>query len=390
MRRRIRKDHERFKRIVKGKIREDLKELIGGGYLQGQRGSEKVKVPIKDIDIPQFRYDPHSAGGIASGSPGEEGEEEVGTPIGADEGDLGSEIRPGSGPGTHYPEVEIDIEELAQIIGEELQLPRIEPKGEETEIKEGQSYRDVSITGPETLLRKKKAFRKGLIRSILLQAGKEEDALPFELPTPKAVIKDGVVPIKEDKEYLYPNREERSKAQAVIFFMRDVSGSMTGEKTDIIRQENHLIDIWLQANYDDVKRVYLIHDYNAAEVTEEQFYQLSTGGGTRISSVYKLCLEKINRKYRPDEWNIYPFHFSDGENWAQDSLERCLPLLVDDLLPKVNVFCYGQVSPDRDMPRGHLRALNKVLAEDEKMATSIISDRAGILSSIKDFLGTGR
>lgn len=379
MRRRIRKDHQRFKRIIKGRIREDLQELISRGSLVGKKGGGTVKIPVKDIDIPEFRYDPRSAGGIGSG------EREVGRPIRP--GQTGTEPQPGTAPGRHFPEVEIELEEFAKILGEELELPRIKPKGGRTSLEESSTYKDRTLTGPETLLIKKRAYKKGLLRKALMKPPETGDFSGEIEPVP--VPPRGqftVTPVKEDKEYLYPEETEESEIKAVIFFMRDISGSMTGEKTEIIRQENYLIDVWLQANYPEVERVYLVHDVGAMKVGEDKFYQLSTKGGTKISSVYQLASELIREEYSPAEWNIYQFHFSDGENFREDTKEVCLPLLRDEILPKVNLFGYGQVSPEQPEPRDHLLLLTEKL-EEEKFVGSLIPDEDSVLDSIQDFLG---
>ena len=62
-----------------------------------------------------------------------------------------------------------------------------------------------------------------------------------------------------------------------------------------------------------------------------------------ISSAYKLCADIVQSEYPVDQWNIYPFHFSDGDNWSADDTRLCLNLLRDKIIPFSNVFCYGQV-----------------------------------------------
>ena len=62
-----------------------------------------------------------------------------------------------------------------------------------------------------------------------------------------------------------------------------------------------------------------------------------------ISTAYKLCAKMIEDDFPPSEWNIYLFHFSDGDNWSVDDTEQCIDLLKTQILPKVNLFCYGQV-----------------------------------------------
>ncbi|OGF55834.1 MAG: hypothetical protein A2Z21_00510 [Candidatus Fraserbacteria bacterium RBG_16_55_9] len=383
MPKRIRKDLERYKRIVRGEIRKNLKDLIESGEIVGQRGKDIVKIPIKSIRIPEFRYDPRNAGGIGSG------DGELGQPVrvGENRDPWG---QPGQGGGAHFPEVEIELWELAEILGEELELPRIQPKGERRFLQGGEDYTDVSVIGPETLLMKRRAYREGLKRQFLLnESGK--GALPGIGKIPAALCPPLIVtPIKEDKRYLHSEPEPEPQTNAVIVFMRDASGSMSGEKTEIIRQENYWIDIWLRTHYDNVERVYLLHDYEAQEVDEKEFYELSTGGGTRISSAYELCAKIIERRYSPDQWNIYPFHFSDGENWIGDTENFCVPLLRNALLPCCNIFCYGQVTLGRRSPGLHLVKLEEHLGQDGRWMSSIIAGREDILRSIKDFLGKGR
>jgi len=374
MRKRIRKDLERYKRIVRGEIRKNLKQLIESGEIVGQKGRDIVKIPLKSIRIPEFRYGRREQGGVGAG-PGE-----IGQPIQVDERGEGPP-RPGRGSGGHVPEVEIELQELAEILGEELRLPRIQPKGLRRTSRSGEEYQDVSLVGPETLLRKRQAFRAALLRQLLLE---ECDDRPRE---GQSCI---VSPIREDKRYLYAAPQSRPEAAAVVVFMRDASGSMTGEKTEIIRQENYWIDLWLRGNYQQLERVYILHDYEAQEVSEEQFYNLSTGGGTRISAAYQLCDKILERRFPVADWNIYPIHFSDGENWIGDTENNCVPLLKEKLLPKSNIFCYGQVTLGRRSPGMHLVKLQELLSGDDRLITSIIAERSDILTSIKDFLGKGR
>jgi hypothetical protein len=390
MPKRIRKDVERYKRIVRGEIRRNLKELIESGEIVGQRGRDIVKIPVKSIRIPEFRYDPRDAGGLGAG------DGEIGEPVMIDP-DAQGQIpgQAGQGSGGHVPEVEIELSELAEILGEELELPRIEPKGEERYVKSGEDYSDVAVVGPESLLMKRRAYREGLKRQMWLDSsldptGRKISALdaeriPMHLRPPVLVT-----PIKEDKRYLYSDPEPVPEANAVILFMRDASGSMSGEKTEIIRQENYWIDLWLRHNYQNVERVYILHDYEAQEVKEREFYELSTGGGTRISSAYQLCNKILEHRYPVDRWNIYVFHFSDGENWIGDTENFCVPLLQEEILPKCNLFGYGQITLGRHSPGLHLVKLQEHLDEDERLVYSIISGREDILRSIKEFLGKGR
>src|SRR5690606_39700782 len=108
-----------------------------------------------------------------------------------------------------------------------------------------------------------------------------------------------------------------------------------------------------------------------------------------ISSAYKLCRDIIQADYPSSAWNVYPFHFSDGDNWSADDTRLCLKLLREELLPAVNQFAYGQV----ESPYGSgqfIKDLRESLGEEPRLALSEIADKEAILDSIKDFLGKGR
>ena len=108
-----------------------------------------------------------------------------------------------------------------------------------------------------------------------------------------------------------------------------------------------------------------------------------------ISSAYKLCSQMIDERYAPEEWNIYPFHFSDGDNWSMDDTLLCVDLLKNKLLPRVNMFAYGQV----ESPYGSgqfIKDLNEHFDEEDNLVVSEIKGKDAIMDSIRDFLGKGK
>ena len=132
-----------------------------------------------------------------------------------------------------------------------------------------------------------------------------------------------------------------------------------------------------------------MHDAAAKEVDEDTFFRTSESGGTLISSAYKLCQEIIEKDYPVQDWNIYPFHFSDGDNWSGEDTRLCVKLLQDFFLPNCNVFSYGQVESKYGSGQ-FLKDLQKEFGEDDRLTLSQIENRDKILDSIKDFLGKGR
>jgi len=367
---RIEQDRSRFRQIVRGKIRQNLRKYITHGEMIGRQGKELVSIPLPQLDVPHFRFGDQNSGGAG------QGEGEVGTPIGKGQkpgdgaGQAGSE--PGKG---HLLEVEVSLQELAEILGSELELPRIQPKGQANIVEEKSRYTGIRRTGPESLRHFKRTYREALRRQ--LSSGTYNPTDPR------------IVPIREDKRYRSWKTYYQPKCNAVIFYMMDVSGSMAEEQKEIVRTEAFWIDTWLRSQYDGVERKFIIHDAVAREVDENTFYRTRESGGTRISSAYQLCCEMIQKDFSPHEWNIYCFHFSDGDNWGEDNAV-CFRLLGETLLPASNLFCYGQV----ESPYGSgefLPALrDKFRDKVDNLALSEIANKEAIYDSIKAFLGKGK
>jgi uncharacterized protein len=363
----IREDHSRFRDIIKGRIKENFRRYITHGEMIGKRDNEFVKIPIPHIDIPRFKYGPKQQGGIGQGqgNPGDP---------------LDGEAQPGQGqagdtPGEHLLEVEVSFEELAQILGEQLELPRIQPKGnkhvDSTQIK----YTGLSPVGPESLRHFKASYKEALKRSIASGTYDYDDPV--------------IVPIKKDLRYRAYRTVVKPQANAVVIYMMDVSGSMGDEQKEIVRLESFWINAWLKHHYKGLHTRFIIHDAAAREVDEQTFFRTSESGGTLISSAYNLCKKIIDEEYPLDDWNIYPFHFSDGDNWSSEDTQYCVKLLKEDLLRKANIFCYGQVESKYGSGQ-FMKDLELAFLEREKLVMSRIENRNRIPESIKEFLGKGK
>src|SRR5438128_7124511 len=279
----------------------------------GKRGNDLVSIPLPQIEIPQFRYGQKGSGGAGHG------DGDVGQPLTNPQGD--GEPKAGDQPGGHILEVELSMEELAAILGEELALPRIEPRGKKNIVTTRDRYTGIRQAGPESLRHFKRTFKRALKRQIASQI--YDPARPI------------VVPVREDKQYRSWKEVHKPENVAVIIYMMDVSGSMTDEQKEIVRIEAFWIDTWIKANYQGIETAYIIHDAAAQEVDEHTFYHTRESGGTKISAAYELADKIIDKRYPPDQWNIYAFHFSDGDNWCDD-IPHCIEVLTEKLLPRVN------------------------------------------------------
>ncbi len=94
--------------------------------------------------------------------------------------------------------------------------------------------------------------------------------------------------------------------------------------------------------YETVEIEFIAHHTEAKVVTEEDFFSKGESGGTICSSAYVKALELIEEKYNPTRYNIYPFHFSDGENMSSDN-DKCMKL-VQEIMDVSNMFGYGEVN----------------------------------------------
>ena len=365
---RIRRDATRFQEIVRGKIRENLRRYVSEGEMIGRKGKGLVSIPLPQLDTPRFRFGQNKSGGVG------QGEGDVGQPVAKGDGEEGSGAA-GNQPGSHIMEVDISLDELADILGDELELPRIEPRGAANILEEKSRYDSIRRTGPDSLRHFKRSYVEALRRQISTGT--------YDLRRPR------VVPIREDLRFRSWSTTSVPHARAVIIYMMDVSGSMTDQQKKIVRTEAFWIDAWLRRQYDGLERRYIIHDAAAKEVDEETFYHTRESGGTRISSAYQVCQDLMAREFPVSEWNIYCFQFSDGDNWGEDNKES-LRILEEAILPDSNLFCYGQV----ESPYGsgdYIQSLKSKFGDNhEKIILSEIQDEEAVYKSIKTFLGTGK
>ena len=361
----INNDHQRFRRIVKGKIREDLRKFLTRGELLGREGQKLISIPVRGIDIPDFRYGDNNDAGVGKG------DAESGDAVGDSEG-LGPG---GTHEGHHILEVDISLDELAEILGEELQLPRIQPRGRHRLTTDRYRYSGIRQAGPESLRHFRRTFRRALRRQIM--------AGLYNPDSPKIVFE------RRDKVYRSWKTVRKPQSNAVIIYMMDVSGSMGDEQKELVRLEAFWIDAWLRKNYQGIESRYIVHDVRAGEVDRETFFRIREDGGTRISSAFRLARELIEKHYAPEDWNIYLFHFSDGDNSSESDSRDCCTVLQEHLLPILNMFGYCQVASAYGSGN-FINVVHEHLSNEEGVITSRVNTKDDIYDSIKTFFSAGR
>ncbi|NLP82150.1 DUF444 family protein, partial [Acinetobacter baumannii] len=111
----------------------------------------------------------------------------------------------------------------------------------------------------------------------------------------------------------------RPVAQAVMFCLMDVSGSMTEHMKDLAKRFYILLHIFLVRRYKHVEIVFIRHTDQAKEVDEDTFFGSRETGGTLVSSALVEMKRIVAERYNPEDWNIYAAQASDGDNVSSDS-----------------------------------------------------------------------
>jgi uncharacterized sporulation protein YeaH/YhbH (DUF444 family) len=281
MSQRIDLDHGRFRQIIRGKIKQNLRKYISQGEMIAKKGGDKVSIPLPQVDLPRFKWGDKQQGGVG------QGDGDPGDPVGGQPG----QGPPGQGPagdrpGEHMAELEVSLAELAEIMGEELSLPRIQPKGTEKIVAFKDKYTGIRNTGPESLRHFRRTFKQALRRQIAMGTYNPRTRSSSRSATTAATARG--------------EREPLPQSNAVIIYMMDVSGSMGDEQKEIVRIESFWIDTWLRSQYHGIESRYIIHDAMAKEVDRDTFFRTRESGGTMISSAYKLCAKIIEDEYPPE------------------------------------------------------------------------------------------
>lgn len=315
-------DQNRHKEKVQEAIKKQLGDLIVDESIILSDGKKATKIPMRSLEEFRFRFDynkkKHTGQGSKRMQDGDILARESQRKQGAGKG-------PGAGdePGVDIYEAEVTYEDLATLLFEELQLPNLDDKKRPLIAHDKPEFKDIRKKGLMANIDKKRTLIESIKRQAL--AGKDQDLkiLPEDL--------------RFKTWETHPNYE----TNAVILAMMDTSGSMGQFEKYISRTFFFWMVRFLREKYENVEMRFLAHHTEAKEVTEEEFFTRGESGGTRCSSVYQLALEIIRRDYPPAHYNIYPVHFTDGDNIGSDNT-RSLNLM-QKLVDVSQVVGYGEI-----------------------------------------------
>ena len=282
-------------------------------------------MPVRGLELPHIRFDPSDRERVGQGQGGTKPGDVIARGPGQKQKGPGTGKEAGQEPGVDFYEAEFTIEELAQMVFEDLHLPNLEDKGVKNIPSEVMDFNSIAKRGLASNLDRKRTIMESMKRNA-------REGRPLDKPNIR----------EEDKRFRTWEMVEEPQRNAVIFAMRDVSGSMGEFEAYICRSFYFWMLRFLRTKYTNCEIVFITCHTEAKEVSEGQFFSLGDSGGTRMSSAYSLALDIIAKRYNPREWNIYPFLFSDGYNWGD---QECVEL-VKRLLGFVNLIGYGEIGSD--------------------------------------------
>jgi uncharacterized protein len=290
------RDWLRHDEKVRESVRQHLPQIVAGGELING-GSRTVRVPIRMLEHYHFRLRrPEEQQGAGQGK--------------AKPGDVLADPSRQRGPGEKGPGgqdegevqllLEFKIDDIVDWLWEEMQLPnlkaRVGPAEDSEWVREGWDRR-----GARSRLDRRRSFKELVKRR----------GAPGATPTF----------LDEDLRYRQLARRRQPAIHAVVFFLLDVSGSMSDRDRKLAKTFFFWVVQGLRREYRSLETVFVAHTTEAWEFTEAEFFQVSGTGGTVASTGLGKVREIIDERYNPSRCNIYLFYASDGDNSVSDAAD---------------------------------------------------------------------
>lgn len=355
-------DQQRHKEKVQEAIRNNLPDLITEESIIMSDGEDVIKIPIRSLDEYKIRYNYDKNKHVGQG----DGESEIGDVVARDPSSSQRGAGKGQGagdqPGEDYYEAEVSLMELEEAFFDQLELPNLQQKELQEQLIEDIEFNDIRKTGLMGNIDKKRTMMTAFKRNAMQG-------------------KPGFHPIyPEDLKFKTWNEVVKPESKAVVIAMMDTSGSMGLWEKYMARSFFFWMTRFLRTKYEKVDIEFIAHHTEAKVVSEEDFFSKGESGGTICSSVYRKALEIIERKYKPNLYNIYPFHFSDGDNLSSDNA-RCVKL-VKELMEVSNMFGYGEVN-QYNRNSTLMSAYRHI--KDEKFSYYILKRKVDVFHAMRSF-----
>ena len=325
----------------------DIKDVLEGG---------EVAIPLDGMHEPRFRREGGTRDMVLPGN--KKFVEGDVLPRSADGGG-GKPKDPGEGEGEDAFRFVLSRDEFVDLFLDDLELPDLTKRKLADVESEGLRRAGFTTSGSPANISVSRTVSNALMRRVALRRPHPEDIaeLEAELETCNQARKAELIakiealksklrriPFIDPLDIRYRRFETHPKpvAQAVMFCLMDVSGSMSEHMKDLAKRFYMLLYVFLKRRYRHVEIVFIRHTDRAEEVDEDTFFHGPASGGTMVSSALKAMHEIVRSRFRPSDWNIYAAQASDGDNSSADG-EVAGRILTDLILPVSQFFAYLEV-----------------------------------------------
>jgi uncharacterized sporulation protein YeaH/YhbH (DUF444 family) len=400
-------NRQRFLRRAKAMVQRAVRETSHNREIRDILEGGEVAIPLDGVSEPRFRRGP---GGIRDHVlPGNKdflaGDRIKRPPAGSGQG--GAEGRT-DGEGEDAFRFVLTREEFLDLFLDDLELPDLAKRRLTETEPEGIKRAGYSPTGSPANLALTRSMRQALARRVALRrptssqvaslqeemeaAADEDERAEISAKIEALGAKIRRIPYIDPVDLRYRRFEVCPKpvAQAVMFCLMDVSGSMSEHMKDLAKRFFTLLYLFLTRRYKRVEIVFIRHTHAAEEVDEETFFYSPASGGTVVSSALEEMRRIVAARYRPDDWNIYAAQASDGDNSRSDEAET-MRLMTEAILPVTQYFAYVERGEDR--PHGAHGAhretslwntYHRLSAEGHPIAMSRVTSRREIFPVFRD------
>jgi uncharacterized protein len=368
-------NRQRFLRRAKALVQRAVREGSGERSISDLERSGEIAIPADGVREPRLR---RSAGSGVQDHvlPGNK-RYVAGDTIERDpEGSGGGRSVGGDEDGQDDFRFLLSREEFLDLFLEDLELPDLAKRRLAVQEAHGVRRAGYAVTGSPMNLAVLRTMRGALSRRIALRRPKKSDLAPLEEEIGRLEKEGGpddrLASLREelaglqlrsnripyidpvDLRYRRVVPVSRPIAQAVMFCLMDVSGSMTEHMKDLAKRFFMLLYVFLTRRYQHVEIVFIRHTHQAKEVDEETFFRSAETGGTVVSSALREMQRVAAERYPAEDWNIYVAQASDGDNAPNDN-GACALLLKDAILPICQYFAYIEVGAEEGRaPAGFL------------------------------------
>jgi uncharacterized sporulation protein YeaH/YhbH (DUF444 family) len=388
----------RAKALVQGAVKKssqdrDIKDVLEGG---------EVSIPLDGMNEPRFRREGGTRDMVL---PGNKKFVEGDILPRSGESSGGRPKDPGEGDGEDAFRFVLSRDEFVDLFLDDLELPDLAKRKLAEAESEGIRRAGYATSGSPANISVSRTVSRALARRVALrrprldtiekleaELAERDEARRAELMAELEALKAKArrIPFIDPIDIRYRRFETTPKpaAQAVMFCLMDVSGSMTEHMKDLAKRFYMLLYVFLKRRYRHVEIVFIRHTDKAEEVDEETFFRGTASGGTLVSSALRVMHDIVRSRFRSADWNIYAAQASDGDNSNSDC-ELVAQLLTEKILPASQFFAYLEVGQDAgltfDMPDSSLWTLyERLRANGAPMSARKVCERNQIFPVFHD------